>query len=85
MEVKVNPKGLLGAPVYTSLPYGVEMEYSDLLCNGNFPEYSEYLTPIIEWLQAEYGVGAFERWYDSNYAHGETFLIFSGGQSVVLY
>ena len=85
MKVKVNPKGLLGAPVYTHLPYGVEMEYSNLLCNGNFPEYSEYLTPIIEWLQAEYGVGAFERWYDSNYAPGETFLIFSGGQSVVLY
>ena len=60
MKVKVNPKGLLGVPVYTHLPYGVEMEYSNLLCNANFPEYSEYLAPIIEWLQAEYGVGAFE-------------------------
>ena len=85
MKVKVNPKGLLGAPIYAHLPYGVEMEHSNLLCNANFPEYSEYLAPIIQWLQAEYSVGAFERWYDSNCAPGETFLIFSGGQSVVLY
>ena len=88
MKVKIQPEAFNGEALYVSLPFNVEKEYVDLLCTGDFEEYAGYLTPIIRWLQAEYGFGEFDRSYDSKYAPGETFLSFHaecGYRSVTLY
>lgn len=88
MRVKITPMGITGNTIYSHLPSNVETAHSNLLCNGNFSDYSGYLTPIIEWLQVEYSVGEFDRWYDSVCAPGETHLIFrntAGNRIVTLY